>query len=364
LEKLKCDVLVVGGGPAGATASRKLSQLGIDNILLEKDLSFQKPCGGGLMFSAYEEFDIPQSLIKKEIHTIKIVSPKLNEAIIDIYNYPLTIVHRCEFDAKLRELAKEAGTRLIEAKAYDISIDKTPTVFAKSKDKTIAIECKYVIASDGVNSTIRKKLRKETPSRILTYYVDIPNEETTSCEFWFGDDISPKHYSWIFPHFEGINVGLASNNEKKIANYFQNFLQKAQLKTDLKPKGYYIPTWNKEIYFEKGVFFVGDSASMILPFTYEGIYYAMKSASLAVEAIAKDNPSLYEKSWKKLYYKKFKFLKILQKLFLSSDFFSEKLVKLYQNPMFQKTVVKYWVGEKRPTGTIKTIWKFIKVLVK
>jgi len=364
LEKLKCDVLVVGGGPAGSTASRKLSQLGVDNILLEKDLSFQKPCGGGLMFSAYEEFDIPQSLIKKEVNSIKIVSPKLNEAMVDIYDYPLTIVNRCEFDAKLRELAKEAGSRLIEAKAYDISIDKTPTVFAKSGDKTIAIECRYIIASDGVNSTIRKKLLNQTPSRVLTYYIDIPEKETTSCQFWFGDDISPKHYSWIFPHFQGINVGLISDNKKEIANYFQNFLKKAKLKTDSKPRGYYIPVWDKEIYFEKGVFFVGDSASMVLPFTYEGIYYAMKSASLAVEAISKDNPSLYEESWKKLYYKKFKFLKILQNLFLNSDYFSEKLVKLYQNPKFQKAVVQYWIGENQPTETIGTFWKFIKVLIK
>ena len=364
MKRLKCDVLVVGGGPAGSTASRKLSQLGIDNILLEKDLSFQKPCGGGLMLSAYEEFDIPKSLIKKEVNSIKIVSPKKKEAIVDISNYPLTIVHRCEFDAKLRELAKKSGSRLIEAKAYNISVNKTPTVFAKNGDKTMAIECRYIIASDGVNSTIRKKLLKQTPSRILTYYVNIPQKETKSCQFWFGDDISPKHYSWIFPHFQGINVGLASDNQKEIANYFQNFLQKSQLQTDSKPKGYYIPTWDREVYFEKGVFFVGDSASMILPFTYEGIYYAMKSATLAVDAISKDNPSLYEKSWKQLYYKKFKFLKILQKLFLSSDYFSEKLVKLYQKPQFQKSVIDYWIGTKRPIGTLETIWKFLKCVSK
>ncbi|HHC11382.1 MAG TPA: hypothetical protein ENK79_01955 [Campylobacterales bacterium] len=93
---------------------------------------------------------------------------------------------------------------MIEAKAYDISVDKIPTVFAKSVDKTMAIECRYIIASDGVNSTIRKKLLKQTPSRVLTYYADIPQKETKSCQFWFGDDISPKHYSWIFPHFQGI----------------------------------------------------------------------------------------------------------------------------------------------------------------
>ncbi len=359
-----CEVLVVGGGPAGATAARALSRLGIDNILLEKNLAFQKPCGGGLMLSAYEEFDIPKSLIKKEVDTIQIVSPKQNEALVDISENPLTIVHRCEFDAKLRDLAKESGSRVIEAKAYDINVETTPTVLAKTNEKEYHIEAKYIIAADGVTSTLRKKLLNETPSRVLTYYVDIENKESKSCQFWFGDDISSHHYSWVFPHHQGVNVGLACDNEKEIKNYFENFLKKSNLQSNEKPKGYYIPTWDKPVYYEKGVFFVGDSTSMVLPFTYEGIYYAMKSATLAVEAMSKDNPTHYQKQWGELYGKKFKFLKILQKLFLSSDYFSEKLVKLYQKPDFQKSVVGYWTGTKEPTGGFKTVWKFLKVLVR
>ena len=364
MEKLTCTVLVVGGGPAGATASRELNKLGIDNILLEKNLSFNKPCGGGLMLSAYSKFDIPRSLIKKEIHSIKIVSPKLNEALIDISRYPLTIVDRCEFDASLRNLAKNSGSRVIEARAYDIDVENIPTVFAKSDEKEFRIEAKYIIASDGVNSTIRKKLLNQTPSRILTYYMDIENEQVDSCQFWFGDDISPQHYSWIFPHHNGINIGLVGNDKKKIGDYFEKFIKKSKLNMNKnsKIKGYYIPSWDKEIYFEKNVFFVGDSASMVLPFTYEGIYYAMESASLAVKAIVKENPSLYEKEWKKLYFKKFKFFKMTQKLFLRNDYFSEKLVKLYQKPSFQHSIISYWIGTKKPVGKIKTIGKFLKIL--
>ena len=364
MEELNCTVLVVGGGPAGATACRELNRLGIDNILLEKDLSFQKPCGGGLMIGAYSEFDIPKSLIKKEVRTIKIVSPKKNEALVDISKFPLTIVNRCEFDSKLRDLAKDSGTRVIEAKAYNIISEKSPIVFAKSKSQKFKITAKYIIASDGVNSIIRKKLLNQTPSRVLTYYSDIKDIETDSCQFWFGDDISPQHYSWIFPHHNGINVGLASDNKKEIGEHFKKFIKKSELESNSKVKGYYIPYWGKEIYFEKNVFFVGDSASMVLPFTYEGIYYAMKSALLAVKAISKDNPSLYQKEWERLYLKKFKFLKMVQKLFLKNDYFSEKLVKLYQKPSFQRSVIGYWLGKKEPMGGIRTIWKFLKVLFK
>jgi len=363
LETLECEVVVVGGGPAGAIAARDLSRQGIDTVLLEKDRAFQKPCGGGLMLSAYEEFDIPQSIIKKRVNTIEIVSPKKNRAVVDITDYPLSIVERCSFDAKLRELAVESGARLIEAKAYDIKVDEHPIVWAKNSEQAYQVQAKYVIAADGVTSTIRKKLLGETPSRVLTYYVDIENSESESCQFWFGDDISPNHYSWIFPHHNGVNIGLACDDERMIRNYFEKFRTKSGLGGSEKPKGYYIPTWDKEVYYEQKVFFVGDSTSMVLPFTYEGIYYAMKSGRLAAEAIAKDNPSLYRNNWETLYRKKFQFLKVLQRLFLHNDYLSEKLVRLYQKPAFQESVIGYWMGMKQPSGSLGTVWKFLKVLV-
>lgn len=366
MKKLSCRVLVVGGGPAGATACRELNRLGINNILLEKNLNFTKPCGGGLMMSAFSEFNIPKSLINKKISKIEIISPTLKRAVVDIRDYPLTIVNRYEFDRKLRELAREGGTTIIEAKAYNIYLKNSPIVFAKSKNMEFEIYAQYIIAADGVNSTIRKKALNETHSRIITRYMDIENINIDSCQFWFGSDISPKHYSWIFPHHNGINIGLACDNEKQIGAYFHNFLKKSGLESSNRAKRYYIPQWSGErvVYFKKNIFFVGDSASMVLPFTYEGIYYAMKSASIAVNAISKNEPSIYQKEWERLYLKKFKFLRLLQRLFLSNDYFSEKLVQLYQRKSFQKSVIAYWVGEKEPTDRISTIWKFIKVIFK
>ncbi len=366
MKKLSCRVLVVGGGPAGATACRELNRLGINNILLEKNLNFTKPCGGGLMMSAFSEFNIPKSLIHKKINKIEIISPTLKRAMVDIKDYPLTIVNRYEFDRKLRKLAREGGTTIIEAKAYNIDLKNSPIVFAKSKNMEFEIHAQYIIAADGVNSTLRKKALNETHSRIITRYMDIENINIDSCQFWFGSDISPKHYSWIFPHHNRINIGLACDNEKQIGAYFHNFLKKSGLESSNRAKGYYIPQWSGErvVYFKKNIFFVGDSASMVLPFTYEGIYYAMKSASIAVNAISKNEPSLYQKEWEKLYLKKFKFLRLLQRLFLSNDYFSERLVQLYQKKSFQKSVITYWMGEKEPTDRLLTIWKFIKVIFK
>ena len=67
MKSFDCDVVVVGGGPAGSTAARELANFGFSVVLLQKDLSFQKPCGGGVVLSAFDEFDLPKSLITKTI---------------------------------------------------------------------------------------------------------------------------------------------------------------------------------------------------------------------------------------------------------------------------------------------------------
>lgn len=357
MKSIRCKVLVVGGGPAGATAARDLGRKGIDTVLLEKHLTFEKPCGGGLMLSAFDEFEIPLSVIKKRVEQITLVSPKLQKVTVDIASRPLTIVHRCEFDATLRALAVKSGVRLVEAKAYDIDTENMPTVWAKHGEKRYKIEADHIIAADGVNSTLRKKLLQETPSRILTYYADIPGKESESCQFWFGEKIAPKEYAWIFPHHDGVNIGLAANNEKNIKSYFKNFTDIHGIGRVEKPKGYYIPKWGREVYYEKKVFFTGDSASMVLPFTYEGIYYAMKTGQLAAEAIVRKDPSSYQRQWENLYSKRFRFFRLMQSIFLSGDYGSELMVKLYRNPTFQRSVLDYWTGRREPLGFFRTIGK-------
>lgn len=367
MKTIKTNVLVIGGGPSGSTAARQLALGGEKVVLLEKNLKFQKPCGGGIFIDAFYEFDLPRSLITKEVKTIEIVSPDNDSVTVDISENPIGIVDRQQFDATLRELAQEAGAVLIEAKAQDITVIPDGVVVqAKTHEGSLlCIEADYLIAADGVNSRIRKILLSETPSRLLTYYADIVEKHSNVCRFFFGSDLSPGYYAWVFPHYRGINIGFMKNSKQhQIQQLYERLLTKASLEVkQIKPKAYYIPQWKPMTLYRDHVFYIGDSASLVMPFTYEGIYYALKSGSLAAQAILKNDPGLYEKKWNTLYLKKFKFLHLLQTIFLRNDWFALQMGRLYRHPQFQQAVIGYWRGSRKPSGMFITLWKVLKAFI-
>jgi len=366
MQRIDTEVLIVGGGPAGANAAKYLALGGKNVILIEKDLTFEKPCGGGLFLKAFDEFNIPKELIKKKVTTIEIVSPNLEKTSVDISDFPLGVVHRQDFDAKLRQMASDAGAKVIEAKMYSLITKKDSVItYAKKSDgRSIEIHSQYLIAADGVNSPTRRRMLNETPNRVLTYYADLKNQETKACQFWFGDDISPKHYAWIFPHHNGVNIGLVANDKRRMRQFYQRFFEKASIRDKLpRPKGYFIPHWKEMTLYKDRIFYVGDSASLVLPFTYEGIYYALKSGKLSADAILANEPSLYEKSWNRLYLKKFRFLRLLQTIFLRNDWFATKMSRFYCHKRFQRVVLGYWSGTREPAGVFSTIFKATKALI-
>jgi len=363
MEQKQYKVAVVGGGPSGAIAARRLAEEGIDVALIEKNLQFDKPCGGGIFVQAFDEFDIPKELIVKYVDTIDIVSPHHPKASVDIGSYGLGIVHRQEFDARLRDMAVGAGARLIDAKVVHIEREGRVWKLSLNSNKEMILKADYVVAADGVNSLIRKRLLGETPSRVLTYYADIENRNIDSCQFWFGDQIAPKHYAWVFPHYRGIHIGVISKDKHKTPQYYNQLLADIGLADQATDhKGYFIPYWQEQTMYQDGVFYVGDSASLVLPFTYEGIYYAMRSGRMAAEAIIADDPAQYERRWREQFGQKFRFMRILQTIFLYNDWFVAKMVSLYRIPRFQRSVMRYWSGESRPEGLAGTIIKVVKAL--
>jgi geranylgeranyl reductase len=357
-------VLVVGGGPAGAIGARTLAEWGVEVILLERDLLFEKPCGGGIPLSAFDEFGITKGVIKKEVKSISIISPIGEKVEIALSGGSLGIVARGEFDRVLRNDAERKGVEVIEGEFTGITIGyKKHRVEAIIKGIKTEITAEYVIAADGVNSRVRSALGIKPPKTLVTFSEKIKGMDTGCCEFWFGASHAPGAYSWVFPAPEGISSGTGSSEPGKVIDLYKVFREKRGITLKGMKRVYKIPIWEGDLYNKNNIIFAGDSAGQVLPLNYEGIYYAMKAGAFAARAIVEGRASNYKEMWKYSFQKRFSLMDRLRRYFLKDDAAMEKLVALHKRSEVQEVSMRLWLrkdsGREGLQSYMKLFWKFL-----
>lgn len=358
---LRTKVLIVGGGPAGATAARFLAGNDIDVILLERNPSFIKPCGGGIPLSAFEEFKIPRTMIKKEVKCIKLVSPQDKELLIKLKDGIIAIVKRGEFDTALRHLAKEKGAQVLEGECVQLASDKKMhRTEANIGKKKVEIVSEYIIAADGVNSRLRTLLGIKPCQAIFTVNERINNPLSEFCEFWFGSDHAPGFYSWVFPTDSGSSFGTGTIHQGSINTLLERFKKRRGIIGYGQKRVYRIPLWKGDIYNKGRILFAGDSAGHVLPFTFEGIYYAMKAGELAAEAIIEKKVEKYKRTWKNKFQKRFILMDKLKNYFFKDDSAAEKMVALHRRQDVQDASMRIWLKKDSSYLSLKEYIKFFR----
>lgn len=361
---LGTKVLIVGGGPAGAIAARNLAEGGIDVILLERNLSFEKPCGGGVTISVFEELGIPRALMRKEVENIRIVPPSGEKVDIGLKGDNMAIVKRGDFDRTLRGEAEKKGAGIIEGEFEGIeSVGKSYKVKARIKGLKTEMTAEYIIAADGVNSRVRAALGIKPAKTIFTMSEKIKGVETEFCEFWFGSYHAAGFYSWVFPAEEGISTGTGSLEPGKVRPLFERFKKRRGISKEGLKRIYKLPIWKGDLYNKGNVIFVGDSASQVMPLTYEGIYYAMKAGEFAARAIIEGKAGNYKRMWKARFQKRFFIMDRLKNYFFKSDHNAEKFVALHRRSEVQEASMGLWLGKdvsrESLQSYIKMFGKFI-----
>ena len=151
------DVIVVGGGPSGATAAHEIALAGHSVLLLERAFRI-KPCGGAIPPCILGEFDIPRSLLKAEIQSARMISPKAQKVDMPIEGTFVGMVDRDEFDPWLRLRAQRAGAELELAafKSLKYLDDETIEVTYVSKDEESQVctaTARCVLGADGARQS-------------------------------------------------------------------------------------------------------------------------------------------------------------------------------------------------------------------
>ena len=102
------DVVVVGGGPSGATAAHDLANLGRAVLLIDRAGRI-KPCGGAIPPRLIRDFDIPDHLLVARVNSARMVSPSDKQVDMPIDGGFVGMVDRDVFDEWLRKRAEAAG---------------------------------------------------------------------------------------------------------------------------------------------------------------------------------------------------------------------------------------------------------------
>jgi geranylgeranyl reductase len=341
------DALVVGGGISGSIAAKILAGGGAKVLLVEKDFTRVKPCGGATPYKSFEEFSLPLQEIIRKVEHVSSVSPSGVKVEVALKGGYLAMVERGKFDHALRKQAEDAGADLAEAEFRTME-ERQKKIFVTLNEQGSRREvtADFLIAADGVNSRVARSAGFSSLPGVYTIQEDVdPGAVDTAqrpetCEFWFGLSHAPGFYSWVFPKDGYIDIGTASVNGKSLKVLMENFKKRLRIEGIGRQKIYRLPlTWRDSL-VSNNILFIGDAAGLVMPLTYEGMYYAMKSGQMAAEAILKGSPKAYEKKWNRTFRSQFKLMKRLAKFFLKNDRSIEKTFSIHKNRYVQETALK------------------------
>lgn len=379
------DVVVVGGGPAGATAANELALSGVRVLLLERAFRI-KPCGGAIPPCLLQEFEIPESLLVARIRSARMVSPSQNTVDMPIEGTFVGMVDRDVFDPWLRQRAGDNGATVRTGVFKSLEYDTDNTVRLTYQEKhdgcdSVTVSTRYVIGADGARSKVAKQAIacSDKLKWVLAYHeiVKAPEHSSTHydpnrCDVWYQGKLSPDFYAWVFPHGEHASIGVGSEYKNFSApKAVQQLREEAGLldATTVRKEGAPIPMkplprWDDG----RGVLLAGDAAGVVAPASGEGIYYAMLCGRLCAAAVESSlrtgDPALLAKARKqfmKLHGRTFWALGLLQRFWYSSDKRREKFVTMCRDPDVQYLT---WQSYTTKTLVRRRKWQHVRVFFK
>jgi geranylgeranyl reductase family protein len=323
-------VIVVGAGPAGATAARALALAGIPVRLLDRAaFPRNKPCGGGISARTLRRFpylgrELPR-IVTHNVSRLYLEGPDGQSAVVESDVTAALMIRRVEFDALLVALAVEAGAELITGADIAQAHEDAACVRLTSRDGQL-YEADVVIAADGVNSVVARRLGLNPGWAASTVALDMmeetPREQLRDIDpsaLWVSFGYQPRSipnlkseiinlksqrtaegYAYIFPKRDHVNIGIGY-----VLSHFRDAIDLAPYDVQrgfverLRDRGLVcgesvrknftpalIPIGGRLRLPRRGrVLLAGDAGGFVNAVTAEGIYYAMVSGELAARAV-------------------------------------------------------------------------------
>ncbi|MGA7804720.1 geranylgeranyl diphosphate reductase [Bradyrhizobium sp.] len=380
------DVVVVGGGPAGATAAHDLASLGRSVLLLDR-AGRVKPCGGAIPPRLIRDFDIPDHLLVARVNSARMVSPSDRQVDMPIDGGFVGMVDRDVFDEWLRQRAARAGAvrriglfRRFERDVTGVTVVHYEKRTAEGRMSQKVVRCRAVIGADGALSAVARQCipGADRLAYVFAYHeiVRSPRHDSdfdgSRCDVYYRGTVSPDFYGWVFPHGETVSVGTGSACKGfSLRNSVGGLRDAAGLGAmetvrregapiPLRP----LPRWDDG----HSVLLAGDAAGVVAPASGEGIYYAMTGGRLSAEAVDEFLETgdamalrLARKRFMRMHGMVFRILGIMQWYWYSNDRRRERFVSICRDRDVQKLTWDAYMNKQlvraRPIAHVRIFLK-------
>jgi len=295
-----CDVLIVGGGPAGSSCARRLREAGLDVLVIDKAaFPRDKPCAGWLTSGTLETLGLdPAEYMGARtlqpftgFRTGRIRGPWVETSYGQVVSYGS---RRCELD---QFLLQRSGAR--------VKTGASVAQFVRDANGWVvddAVRASLLVGAGGHFCPVARALSGPGPKQSLVVAQEvefrIDDHEGTGCqvrpevpELYFCQDL--QGYGWCVRKGDYLNVGLGRRDSVRLSEHVRDFIaflvEQRRVPADLPrrwvghPYQLYEATPRRVV--GDGFLLVGDAAGLAAPASGEGIRPAIESGLLAAEAI-------------------------------------------------------------------------------